>query len=530
MSTKRTVGLSSPLIVLSFLAAAASNAQVNSYRQVNLVSSVPGLALVRDPALQNPWGIALSNGQPFRIANNASGDFRSYDGNGASHDFAGVIEVPAGVSAIPKPTGVAANPTNLFVPSTSQSTPFIFATEDGTISTEYADTRGDLKTTTILVINNSPEGAVYTGLAVLTPGCCNPFLAAADFHGGVVNTFTSSFDRLGIPGAFTDPNLPAGYAPYNLNIVGNQIFVTYALQDAAKHDPVAGAGNGIVDVFDLAGTFVKRFVSNGSLNAPWAVVKASANFGAFSNDILIGNFGDGIINAFDPATGQFLGSLAQGNGNAIVDLGLHGMAFGDGVTGDQNTLYIAAGLAGGSSGLFGAISVNAGGAAPDFSLNASSSTATVSPGQAANFSLTATPVADFRGLFAWSCVAPTGITCTVGTNSVNQVTGAATVILTVTPSATGQFVSAAGLGFSGLFLTGMGIWSRMRRGRNQLGAWSGDSFWIAAIAVLGLGLAGMTGCGYGGRSMPPTGRTASITVTASSASVSHSATLMLTVQ
>lgn len=532
MSAKMTARLSSPLIAFCLVAAAASNAQVNNYRQVNLVSNVPGLALIRDPNLQNPWGIAVSNGQPFRITNNASGDFRSYDGNGASHDFAGIIDVPGGVSAIPKPTGVAANPTNLFVPSTSQSTPFIFATEDGTISTEYADTRGDIKTTTILVVNRSANGTVYTGLAVLTPGCCNPFLAAVDFHGGSIDTFTSNFNALGIPGAFTDPNLPAGYAPYNINIVGNQLFITYALQDAAKHDPVIGTGNGIVDVYDLAGTFVKRFVSNGALNAPWAVVKASANFGAFSNDILIGNFGDGVINAFDPASGRFLGSLEQGNGNAIVDFGLHGMVFGDGVTGDQNTLYIATGLAGGTGGVFGAISVNAGGATPDFSLHASGSTATVAPGQSANFSLTATPVGDFRGLFAWSCDAPTGITCTVGNNSVNQVTGAATVMLTVTPSATGQFVSAAGLAFPGFLVAGMGIWGRMRRGRKQLvGSFKGSNFWMIAIAASGLGLFGMMGCGSAYNAMPtPTGGTASITVTASSASISHSTTLTLTVQ
>jgi uncharacterized protein (TIGR03118 family) len=260
----------------------------NNFHQVNLVSNVPGLALNVDPDLVNPWGIALSAGQPFRIVSNTRGDFHSYDATGAPQDPRAVVAGPAGAAAPAKPSGVATNPTSLFVPRSSFATPFIFATEDGTISTEYADERGDILSTTILTVDNSSRGAEYTGLAVLTPDCCAPFLAAADFHGGFIDTFTADFEPLGIPGAFIDPNLPAGYAPFNISVIGNEVFVAYALQDTAQRNPLFGAGSGIIDIYDLAGTFVQRFASNGPLNAPWGVVKASASFGEFSNDILVG--------------------------------------------------------------------------------------------------------------------------------------------------------------------------------------------------------------------------------------------------
>ncbi len=270
-------------LVLSLCAAISATAQnSNNFRQVNLVSNVPGLALSVDPDLANPWGIALSAGQPFRIVSNSNGKFKSYDATGAQLDPRAVVAPPSGDMTSAMPSGVAANPTSLFVPRTNLSTPFLFATPKGTISTEYADGRGDILLTTILMIDNSSHGAEYTGLAVLTPDCCAPFLAVADFHGGFVDTFNSDFQPLGISGAFIDPNLPAGYAPFNISVIGNDVFVAYALQDAMGHDPVFGRGNGIIDIYDLAGSFVRRFASKGPLNAPWGVVKASANFGEFS--------------------------------------------------------------------------------------------------------------------------------------------------------------------------------------------------------------------------------------------------------
>jgi len=494
-------------------------AQSNNFVQTNLVSNVPGLALKFNIDLLNPWGMAVSANQPFRIAANGKGQFRSYDASGAEQDPRGVIAVPDGVTVGANPTGVAANDSGLFIPPGSLSTPFLFATRQGTISTEYADARGDIKTTTILVVDHGTQGAEYTGLAVLSPDCCAPYLAVADFHRGFVETFTSFFDPLGIPGAFIDPNLPAGYAPWNVQVAGGRVFVAYALQDAAQHDPVTGAGNGIVDVYNLDGSFARRLASNGPLNVPSAIVQASPNFGAFSNDILIGNYGDGRINAFDPQTGQFVGTLKDGNGNPIVNPQLHSMIFGDGRGGDVDTLYLTAALGTGTDGIFAAIAVNSSGGGPDFSITASPSSVTVPVGQQANFSVKAAPIANFRGSFSFACNAPAKVTCAIGSPSIDPATGSATVAVTATTSTS---LPMAAIVLPGVVLAGFGFRRRRR----------GTSVYVAFMcALLFLAAVGVTACGsYGGSRMsPPTGPL-SISITASAGSVSHATVLTLNVQ
>jgi uncharacterized protein (TIGR03118 family) len=233
---------------------------------------------------------------------------------------------------------------------------YLVATEDGTVS-GWASINGDFPQFAMKAIDNSSSGAVYKGIAILTPDCCAPFMVVTNFNSGLVEPYTEFFSPLAPPGSFTDPALPAGYAPFGIQVLGKHVFVTYAVQGAKKRNPIVGAGNGIVSLFDLEGNFIRRFASHGSLNAPWGVVKASASFGPFSNAILIGNFGDGIINAFDPATGKFLGPLKNKSGKVIVNSGLLGLTFGKGATGDLNTLYFTAGLNHGQDGLFGAISV-----------------------------------------------------------------------------------------------------------------------------------------------------------------------------
>src|SRR4029077_7557207 len=156
-----------------------------------------------------------------------------------------------------------------------------------------------------------------------------------------IETFLPGFASVALPGSFTDPNLPASYAPFGIQAIGRQVFVTYAVQDAAKHDPVVGAGNGVVSIFDMDGNFVRRFATGGALNAPWGITEASANFGPFSNDILIGNVGDGAINAFDPTSGQFVGQLLDGDGFSLAEVGLHGLVFRTDRLGDPSTLYFA---------------------------------------------------------------------------------------------------------------------------------------------------------------------------------------------
>jgi uncharacterized protein (TIGR03118 family) len=508
------------LLLAGIVSSSTARAQGNNYTQTNLVSNVPGLALAFDIDLLHPWGMAVSPNQAFRVAASGKGQFKTYDAAGAQQDPRGVIAVPDGVNVAANPTGVAANTTGLFIPPGSLSSPFLFATRQGTISGEYADSRGDIKTTTILVVDHGSDGAEYTGLAILTPSCCQSYLAVANFHSGSVETFTASFDRLGIPGSFTDPNLPAGYAPWNVQVVGDRVFVAYALQDAAKLDPVSGAGKGIVDIYELDGTFVRRFASNGALNVPASIVQASANFGAFSGDILIGNFGDGLINAFDPTTGQFLGSLKDGNGSFIVNPKLHNLIFGDGNAGDANTLYLTAALASGTNGIFAAVAVNTSGAGPDFSLTASPSSVTVVAGQPAGFSIKALPIAHFRGGFSFTCNAPAAVTCTLGPPTIDAVTGSATIPVTAIASPAALSNSMAAIVLPGVLLAGLGL----RRRRRSVSA-----FFVLSFGLLVL--AGVTGCGsYGGSRMsrPPT--TESFSITANAGSVSHTTVLTLNVQ
>jgi uncharacterized protein (TIGR03118 family) len=329
-------------------------AQTASYQQTNLVSNTPHTAARTQRSLVTPWGLAASPGEGFGIVNNGTGTFTTYDAAGDELPIIARVAGPPQLEANPGPSAIVYNPTGTFIPRDSGlPSPFLFATVDGTISGQYADSNGDILETTLLAVDQSTHGAVYTGLAILTPNCCAPFLAVANFKGAFIETYTDFFAPLGIPGAFTDKNLPAGYAPFNLQVIGGEVFVTYAPQNAAKTGPAMGAGNGIVDIYELDGSFVRRFISHGRLNAPWGVAKASAKFGPFSNDILIANFGDGTINAFNPITGAFVGQIKNAKGSAIVNPGLRGIVFGAFGTGDPNTLYFT------SNGLFGAISATA---------------------------------------------------------------------------------------------------------------------------------------------------------------------------
>jgi uncharacterized protein (TIGR03118 family) len=233
---------------------------------------------------------------------------------------------------------------------------FIFATENGTISAwnPAAD-----PVNAILMVDNSAASAVYKGVALANTSS-GPMLYAANFNAATIDVFDGNFSPIASAGAFTDPNLPGGFAPFNVQRYGQRLYVTYAMQDNAKHNAVAGAGNGLVNVFDFTGNLLGRLVSNGPLNAPWGLALAPGNFGDFSYALLVGNFGDGTINAFDPCTGGFLGTLQDSTGANIVINGLWGLTFGNGQSaGSATTLYFTAGIAGSGNvedhGLFGSI-------------------------------------------------------------------------------------------------------------------------------------------------------------------------------
>jgi uncharacterized protein (TIGR03118 family) len=326
------------------------------FEQTNLVSDLAGNAAQTDPFLLNPWGVAFEPGQSFWIVDNNRGSAKVFDSSGNPERPSGVgIPAASGSTAPSAPTGIVFNPIAEDFMVRGTPAQFLFATEDGTIAT-WSTINGNFPTNALSAVDDSASKAVYKGLAIVTPQCCREYLALADFRGGFIATYDVNFNLLATLGSFKDPNLPAGYAPFNIQQVGTEVFVTYAMQDATGTNPVAGPGNGIVNVFDQEGNFIRRFAANGLLNAPWGIVQASASFGRFSNDILIGNFGDGAVNAFDPATGTFLGQLKDAAGNVIINPGLWGLVFRTDGVGSPNTLYFTAGSSGEDHGLFGAIS------------------------------------------------------------------------------------------------------------------------------------------------------------------------------
>jgi uncharacterized protein (TIGR03118 family) len=316
-----------------------------SYIQTNLTSDLPGVAQNLDPNLVNPWGIAFSSTSPIWIADNHTGLSTVYNGAGKPFPIAGPLVV-----TIPPPNAdtPTASPTGIVFTNTGfGGSHFIFATEDGTISAWSGGT------TAALEVDNSAD-AVYKGLARV-----GTTLYATNFSAGTIDVFDTNFSPITVSGGFADHNIPAGFAPFDIENIGGMLYVTYAKQDAAKHDDVAGAGNGFVDVFDASGTLQKRLISNGPLNSPWGMAVAPAGFGSFANDLLVGNFGDGTINAFD-LDGNPLGELKDSNGNPIVIPGLWALAFGNGANGTSTeSLYFTAGIPGSGQvedhGLFGSI-------------------------------------------------------------------------------------------------------------------------------------------------------------------------------
>jgi uncharacterized protein (TIGR03118 family) len=533
--------LSLGFVFFVLTSAATLHAQANSYTQTNLVSDTPGLAKVTDPNLVNPWGISFFPGSTFWIADNNSGLSTLYDAQGNIQTLIVKIPAPNGVAGISAPTGTVANGTTGF-PVTSGGTTgpslFIFDTEDGTISGWNGN-----GTNAALAVDNSMggAGAVYKGLALLTNGA-NTYLLAANFRAPALEVYDANFKLTQLAGAFQDPTLPAGFAPFGVHVIGTQVVVTYAKQDTPKHDPVNAPGNGFVSLFDNTGVFIRRITSNGNLNSPWGAVVAPAGFGAFGGDLLIGNFGDGAINAFDMTSGNLIGQLKDANGQAIVNGSLWDLVFGAGGTGDPNTLFFTAGLANEQHGLFATLTANTTPppATADFSIVASPTTATVSVGQSAQLTVTVDSLNGFSAATTFSCSGlPALATCSFSPSSVTPQAGTtATTKLTIATQPVGYMPQVAhGIGlilwspFAALGLFGLVV---ARTGRKR--SFSGGGLMafatplafatvVAAVLILG-------GCGsYSAATQtgtPPGTKT--VMVTATSGPLSHSSAVTLTVQ
>lgn len=340
-----------------------------SFIQTNLISDGSVPAVQTDPNLINPWGVSYGPTSPFWISDNGTG-LTSIDSLTVAGVTLNVIPpvtiAPASPGEGPSaPTGQVFNSfasSGAFSLQNGSPATFLFATEDGTISGWNPAANAD----SIIAVNQSINpadgseelglGAVYKGLAIAQTDD-GPKLYAANFRHGSVDVFDQNFNQVS---SFTDPNLPSGFAPFNVQVLENKLFVTFAMQDDMKHDDVAGAGNGFVDEFDLQGHLLQRVASGQPLDSPWGLAIAPPSFGTFAGDLLVGNFGDGTIDAFDlKHDDKFAGQLTDASGHPIVIPDLWELIPGnDGSAGNSNTVYFTAGLQDEMQGLFGSLTPN----------------------------------------------------------------------------------------------------------------------------------------------------------------------------
>jgi uncharacterized protein (TIGR03118 family) len=326
-----------------------------------LASDVPGQADNTDSDSLNAWGVAFNPTGFVWVTDNHSGKSTLYDGLGNKQSLVVTIPDAAGNQGAGSPDGIVfsgGNDFDITPGDTTTAARFIFAQEDGTISAWSPNLPLPAPSTIAhKVADETAAGAIYKGIALGVSGG-NDFLYATDFHNGHINVFNSTFAKTSLAGSFNDANIPAGFAPFGIQNIGGQLYVTYAKQDDKAEDDDSGPGRGFVDIFDTSGNFLKRLVSQGDLNSPWGLAQAPANFGPLSNALLVGNFGDGKIHAYDPSTGAPLGTLSDKNGSAIQINGLWGMQFGNGLNNQPlNTLFFAGGPGGEAHGVYGRIDI-----------------------------------------------------------------------------------------------------------------------------------------------------------------------------
>jgi uncharacterized protein (TIGR03118 family) len=341
------------VLALGCLAAQASSNNVG-YARSDLVSDLTNIAIHVDSRLVNPWGIVAGSDSVW-VNDNGMGLITAYGPFGSP--FRQAIHVPAPGGGAGAPSGLVLNDSHEFRLTNgmfSAASSFLISTEDGTVA---AWNRLITGSNAVIAVDNSASGAVYKGLAIVRDTNNAPNIYAADFHNNKVDMFDGQFQFVR---SFTDPDLPDLFAPFNVRNLRGRVLVSFAMQKLPdKHDDQAGPGNGLIDIFDTDGTLLRRFVSTGALNSPWGMAIAPVNFGRFSRALLVGNFGDGRINAFDLLTGKPLGFLTDGSGNPVAIEGLWGLTFErDEIFDHEDSffatrLYFTAGISDEAHGLMG---------------------------------------------------------------------------------------------------------------------------------------------------------------------------------
>jgi uncharacterized protein (TIGR03118 family) len=512
-------------------------AQSGSYTQTNIVSDGSVAAQKTDPTLINPWGVSI--GPAFWIDTAGTGFSLVEDASG-NKQFS--VTVPPAVASekTGSPAGTVFNAdTTVFNITGSGSAQFLFGNLDGSIAAWNLSTPQP-----VTVVNNSAAKAVYTDIAVVKNNT-GTFLLAANFAGGKVDVFDSAFKSAKLAGSFSDPKLPAGYAPFGIHSIGNNVYVTYAQVGANGFENV-GAGLGLVDQFDQNGNLLMEAIVGGNLNAPWGMALAPAGFGAFGGDLLVGNFGDGVINAYDPVSFALKGQLTDATAAPIANPGLWEIVFGTGTTtagtpataGDPNTLYFAAGINAQKGGLFGSITAAAPTNTGDFTISAPMTNVSVNPGQTANVMVSLAGMNGFSGTASLACAGlPAGASCSFSpatiTFSGTNATTVTVAIATATPTPTNPY--SASLGGRGMILAGLlplGLWG-LAGFRKRLTNPRGGLLLLLLLGVLAIG--GLAGCGGGMQSMgsttpgTPAPMMSQVTITATSGSLTHSVVVNLTI-
>ncbi|CAD6881528.1 hypothetical protein [Methylomonas albis] len=341
--TRLVLTLVAALIIYSHEANATT-----SFAQINLVTDDQSAnsAQITDTSLKNPWGLSFGTAGPFWVSDNATGVSTLFNVSPTTQKPT-KLGLTVAIPGAGNVTGQVFNNSTGF-----NGDAFLFVSEDGTVS----GWRGALGTTAETLVTSSASN-LYKGAAIASFGG-NSYLYAANFNTGAVDVLKGSPGAQNLAGTFTDPNLPSGFSPFNIQALGDKLYVAYALKDSASPDEVAGAGLGMVSVFDLQGNLEKRLVTGGALNAPWGLAIAPSSFGEFAGDLLVGNFGDGTINAYNLINGSLVGQLKDSNGQVLKIDGLWALSAGNGGSaGSSQAIYFTAGPGDEAHGLFGAITV-----------------------------------------------------------------------------------------------------------------------------------------------------------------------------
>jgi uncharacterized protein (TIGR03118 family) len=523
---KRMAGLLAATAAL--LISVSMQAQTSAYVQTNIISDGAVAAMNTNPLLINPWGVSIgprlwidATGSGYSLVDDASGN----------QSFTVVVPPAASTSTHGTPTGTVYNTNAYIFPMTGGYAQFLFGTLDGTIAGWNANTPE-----AVTIVNNSAKSASYTDIAVAT-NANGSYLLAANFAAGTVDVFNSSFASAQLTGSFSDPAIPTGYSPFGIHVLNGMIFVTYAEVNAQGRETV-GAGLGYVDAFDTEGNLLQRAISQGNLNAPWGMALAPAGFGGLGGDILVGNFGDGVINAYDPTTFALKGQVTDASGNPIANPGLWEIFFGANGVGDPNTLYFAAGINNEKDGLFGSIAVSQAASAANFTFQTSASSITVTAAQPGTVNLSLASMDGFTGAVALSCSGqPANVTCTFNPGSVTlSSTGTATVAVSVAevtaPGGTNPYesgrLSQSRMGLSLAFLAPAALlgFVGFRRRSRVLRA-------FLLTAAVGCLTWAASGCGSSSSPVSSSGgtpTTVQMTINATAGAITHSVPVTLSLQ